>query len=66
MIDLGAGHTHIEDAGLFARVVLLLPSPDLERSVRVLRERNEARGSTGMRGWRDGDYDFIEHWTRDL
>jgi shikimate kinase len=49
VIDLGGGHSVQEDASLFARVraalapvrnvVLLLPSPDPEESVRVLTER---------------------------
>jgi hypothetical protein len=49
VIDLGAGHSVQEDPALFARVqaslhpvrnvVLLLPSPDLEESVRILTER---------------------------
>ncbi len=50
VIDLGAGHSHYEDRVLFERiqrafapyqnVVLLLPSPDLDKSVRILRARN--------------------------
>jgi shikimate kinase len=49
VIDLGGGHSVQEDATLFARVrdalapvrnvVLLLPSPDPEESVRILTER---------------------------
>jgi hypothetical protein len=49
VIDLGGGHSVQEDAELFARVraalapvpnvVLLLPSPDPEESVRVLTRR---------------------------
>ena len=71
-LDLGAGHSHYEDTDLFERVrqglakcrnvVLLLPSPDLDRSVHLLRER-----SVKERGWdwvADG-YDFIEHWVKD-
>lgn len=73
VIDLGAGHTHFEDMKLFNRVkhalrqrenvVRLLPSPDPERSVAILRERCSA-----TRGWSwsvDG-YDFIEHWVNDV
>ncbi|MGD1932468.1 MAG: shikimate kinase [Leptolyngbyaceae cyanobacterium] len=50
VIDFGAGHSVYEDAALFARVqralapyphvVLLLPSPDLDESVRILADRN--------------------------
>ena len=53
IIDLGAGHTVYDDEALFARVrhalapyrrvVLLLPSPDLDESVRVLRERARSK-----------------------
>lgn len=49
VIDFGAGHTVYEDAALFERVsralapfpnvILLLPSPDLDESVRVLNHR---------------------------
>jgi hypothetical protein len=49
VIDLGGGHSVQEDATLFARVravlapvrnvMLLLPSPDPEESVRILTER---------------------------
>ena len=49
VIDFGAGHSVYEDAALFARVqhalapysnvVLLLPSPDLDKSASVLNER---------------------------
>jgi len=72
ILDLGAGHTHYEDDHLFARVrrvlapcpnvVFLLPSPDLDRSVRILRERSIAeRGAD----WIADGYDFIEHWVKD-
>lgn len=49
VIDFGAGHSVYEDAALFARVqtalapypnvILLLPSPDLDESTRILNER---------------------------
>lgn len=49
VIDFGAGHSVHDDAALFARVeqalapvphvVLLLPSPDVDESVRILNER---------------------------
>jgi len=51
VIDFGAGHSVYEDAVLFQRVkqalapypnvILLLPSPDLDESVKILNERNE-------------------------
>ncbi|MEM9092135.1 MAG: shikimate kinase [Cyanobacteria bacterium P01_F01_bin.53] len=51
VIDFGAGHSVYENPLLFKRVqkalspypnvVLLLPSPDLEESVRILNERNK-------------------------
>lgn len=72
ILDLGAGHSHFADPALFERVrralapcanvVLVLPSPDLDRSVELLRARNLAE-----RGWAwqvDG-YDYIEHWVKD-
>jgi hypothetical protein len=72
VLDLGAGHSHFADAGLFNQVkhalapcphvILLLPSPDLNASVQVLRAR-----SLTERGWdwnADG-YDYIEHWVKD-
>ncbi|MGB3298695.1 MAG: shikimate kinase [Phormidesmis sp.] len=50
VIDLGAGHSVYEDSALFQsvervlqpypNVVLLLPSPDLDKSVRILNVRN--------------------------
>ena len=72
VIDLGAGHSHYEDAALFERVrrtlapcanvVLLLPNDDLDRSTEILRER-----SVTQRGWAwtAQGYDFIEHWVTD-
>jgi hypothetical protein len=51
VIDFGAGHSVYEDPALFARVhkalmphpvVLLLPSPDPEESIVILRARREA------------------------
>ncbi|MBD2102667.1 shikimate kinase [Leptolyngbya sp. FACHB-261] len=51
VIDFGAGHSVYEDVDLFQRVqralapypnvILLLPSPDLDESIRILNERNE-------------------------
>lgn len=72
IIDLGAGHSHYQDHGLFQRVhqalapyhniVLVLPSPDLDLSVQILKER-----SLSQRGydWIADGYDFIEHWVKD-
>jgi shikimate kinase len=66
VIDFGGGHSVFEDDALFARaeaalapfgnVILLLPSPDLDESVRVLRER------TGMP--EGGEIDFCEHFVK--
>jgi adenylate kinase family enzyme len=65
VIDFGAGHSVFEDDALFRRVqsvlvpyqnvVLLLPSPDLDESVALLRQRDEFVIS---------DFDFIEHFVR--
>jgi hypothetical protein len=72
IIDLGAGHSHYQDDSLFQRVrqalapypniVLVLPSPDLDLSVQILKER-----SLSQRGydWIADGYDFIEHWVKD-
>jgi len=71
VIDFGAGHSCYKDKSLFesvqevmsgyANVILLLPSPDLDLSISVLRQR-----SIQQRGWNwiaDG-YDFIEYWVK--
>ena len=66
VIDFGAGHSVYEDPRLFERarralapyrnVILLLPSPDPDESVRVLRERSrEPAGPT---------IDFCDHFVR--
>jgi len=72
VIDFGAGHSHYEDRYLFEsvrtdlakfrNVILLLPSPDLDRSVALIRERSISRGG---RNWIYQGYDFIEHWVKD-
>jgi shikimate kinase len=72
IIDLGAGHTVYDDEALFARVrhalapyrhvVLLLPSPDLDESVRVLRER--ARSKPGADYFLESDFDYFSHWVK--
>ena len=66
VIDFGGGHSVFEDDALFARaqqalapyenVVLLLPSPDLDESVRVLIEREGPCVSNG--------FDFHEHFVK--
>jgi shikimate kinase len=66
VIDFGGGHSVYEDDELFARIqrilapyeniVLVLPSPDLDESVRVLDERN---GSVVSKG-----FDFNEHFVK--
>jgi hypothetical protein len=60
VLDLGAGHTHYEDP--CPNVVLLLPSPDLDRSVCLLKERCIAERGVD---WIHDGYDFIEHWVKD-
>ena len=67
VIDFGAGHTVSTDAAQFARVqtalapfpnvVLLLPSADLDESVRVSKERQ------GHQTWYENDFDelFVKH-----
>jgi hypothetical protein len=66
IIDFGAGHSVFEDDALFARVaaavqpyenvVLLLPSPDLDESVALLKQR-------GWDGMADS-FDFHEHFVK--
>lgn len=71
VIDFGAGHSYYEDKSLFesvkqaafgySNIILLLPSPNLDRSVLILRQR-----SIQQRGWNwisDG-CDFIEDWVK--
>jgi hypothetical protein len=66
IIDFGAGHSVFEDETMLARaeralapfphVVLLLPSPDDDESVRLLRERTRPCESNGL--------DFHDHFVR--
>ena len=66
VIDFGAGHSVYEDDALLARVqvamefyqnvFLVLPSPDLNESVAILRERRGEIISNGV--------DFHEHFTK--
>jgi shikimate kinase len=66
VIDFGAGHSVYEDDAVFARiqqvlapyanVILLLPSPDLDESVQILKARSGERGPTG--------FDFHEHFVK--
>lgn len=72
ILDLGAGHTVYEDDALFAQVrqmlapypnvVLILPSPDLDESIRVLRERTRHR--PGAEYFLDSDFDYFSHWVK--
>jgi shikimate kinase len=72
VISLGAGHTHYEDPDLlararaalapFANVVLLLPSPDLQRSFDVLKTRSIEQRKMD---WVFDGYDFFQHWVFD-
>lgn len=67
VLDFGAGHSVQEDPALFARlrralapyrnVVLLLPSPDPDESVRILKERYGGLVSNGV----DFDRHFVTH-----
>ena len=71
VIDFGAGHSYYEDNVVFESIreamskysntIFLLPSPDLNRSVSIIRQR-----SIQQRGWSwiCDDYDFIEHWVK--
>jgi shikimate kinase len=68
VIDFGGGHSVYEDDAMFdrarwalapyANVVLLLPSPDLDESVRVLRERH---GGPIIDNGLDFDEHFVKH-----
>ena len=72
IFDLGAGHTVFEDQTLFARVrqalapyrnvVLVLPSPDREESIRVLRERERQRKANPQ--FLSDDFDYFGHWVK--
>ena len=72
IIAFGAGHSHYEDERLlrrveqalapFPNVVLILPSPDLDRSVAVLRERSLQQRKWD---WRVEGYDFLARWVKD-
>src|SRR5262245_20654979 len=66
IIDFGGGHSVYEDDTLFARVqkvmalylyvILILPSPDKDRSVKILNERTGGVVSEG--------FDFHEHFVK--
>jgi shikimate kinase len=66
VVDFGGGHSVYEDDVLFSRVervlapypyvILILPSPDKEESIRVLKERKGKVVSSG--------FDFHEHFVR--
>ena len=67
MFDLGAGHSVYEHRDFFERarralapfrnVVLLIPSPDTDTSIRLLRARGAAEGDDVAT-----DFDFITHF----
>jgi len=71
VIYFGAGHSHYQDRTFFesvkealadvAHVIFLLSSPDLERSVTILRQRCLEQHKTD---WILEGYDFIEHWVK--
>ncbi len=73
VIDFGAGHSHYDESMYFEKVekalegfnqvILLLPTPDLTESVKILRARSQAIRKTS---WRIEDYDFITRWTKDM
>jgi len=72
VVDFGAGHSHYESNDLFetvkqsipreSYVIFLLPSPDIDKSVSIIREKCLKYLKTD---WKYGDYDFIEHWIKD-
>ncbi len=72
VIDFGGGHSVYEDDALFARaqralapyenVVLLLPSPDLDESIRVLRERTRSR--PGADFFFNSEFDYFLYWVK--
>lgn len=72
VIALGAGHTHVTERDLFARVrialtladavVLLRPSADPATTVRELRKRCLASKS---HAWHGDGIDWLERWTTD-
>ena len=68
VIALGAGHTTYDDPALFEEIralldpcatVFLLPSPDTQQSVRLLRQRSIERGSGD---WIMDGVDVLEQW----
>ncbi|BCL37259.1 shikimate kinase [Nostoc sp. MS1] len=66
VIDFGAGHSVYDDAGLFYRVqkvlepylnvVLVLPSPDLDESIKIIKER--------IGEFQDGEMDLHEYFVK--
>lgn len=73
VFDLGAGHTVYEDEALFERVrdllapfsnvILILPTPDLDESVRILRERETER-NVGPYFLNSLEFDYFSHWVK--
>lgn len=72
IIDLGAGHTVYQDEALFEHVrqtlapypnvVLILPSPDPDTSIKVLRDRVKER--PGSSYFLNHQFDFFTHWVK--
>ena len=73
VFDLGAGHTVYEDEALFQRVkqalapfknvVLILPTPDLDESVRILRDRERQRNINPY-FLNSTEFDYFSHWVK--
>ena len=72
IFDLGAGHTVYDDEALFAHVqqalapypnvVLVMPSPDQDESVRILREREKQRQINP--DFLSDDFDYFGRWVK--
>ena len=74
VIDFGAGHSVYEDDALFERVrrvlapydnvVLLLPSPDPDESVRLLKARSGEDKADGGAATGENQFDFTAHFVK--
>jgi hypothetical protein len=72
VLDLGAGHTSLLDDRFHTRisaalasyehVILLLPDPDPERSVAVIRHRLMVGDDRESTDWIHDGVDFVRHW----
>jgi len=72
VIDFGAGHSQYQNKDLFesvkqaipldSYVIFLLPSPDIERSISIIKERSMKDRKAD---WTLDGYDFIEQWIVD-